>query len=275
MIHKITSNYLNTSKKQSYYSIIIFNEIGNQCIMKKHKSSFKLIYILLLLLYPYCSSAQEFHLVDFITQNQKIKSDSSIAIMALDSLQWQLKEDSETSLNWYEGRCFISQDKHLKIYQFFGEGCGAYCNPMFRSIVVFKDTSTNHLMITELDRINFNIDSIMTLVKNEKYLILGHHGYRARGIESVWGESALLINVHKEIKTFWKFQSTTSNLVNLDDSKARLSFNNKTKTISYLYDWYDENDETYFTRNSGKWKFDGNSFIEIEKKIKKIEVKSH
>ena len=221
--------------------------------------------ILILLLIPYALFAQEFDITSFIETNYDKVADSTICKMAIDSLTSELNQELEQGMSWDYGAFYKSEDGLIKVYHFSGEGCGAYCNPFYQSIVSIDIPKNDSNDFIETDELNFDLDSIVTLKKGRFYLIFGNHSGRPRGVESVWGETVVLCSIDEGLKVIWRFKSTTSSMVDVDSPFSEISFDPNKMTISYSYDWYDEMDEFKTYRVSGIWKFNGVTFKEEER----------
>lgn len=216
------------------------------------------------MLIPSALFAQEFDIKSFIESNYGKVEDSTICQMAIDSLTSELNEEPEQGMSWDYGAFYKSDEGLIKIYHFSGEGCGAYCNPFFQSIVSIDNPVNNSTDFIETDELNFELDSIVTLKKGSFYLIFGNHSGRPRGVESVWGQTVVLCSIDEGFKIIWRFKSTTSSMVAIDSPLSEISFDPNKMTISYRYDWYDEMDEFKTYRVSGTWKFNGVTFEEEE-----------
>lgn len=227
--------------------------------------------ILIILFIPSALFAQEFDIESFIESNYGKVEDSTICQMAIDSLTSELNEEPEQGMSWDYGAFYESDEGLIKIYHFSGWGCGAYCNPIFQSIVSIDNPVNNSSDFIEIDELRFELDSIITLKKGRFYLIFGNHSGRPRAVEIVWGKSVVLCSIDEGFKIIWRFYSTTSSMVDVDSPPlSEISFDPNKMTISYRYDWYDydwydEMDELKPYRVSGTWKFNGATFEEEEK----------
>ncbi|MEL6135292.1 MAG: hypothetical protein AAFR59_18195, partial [Bacteroidota bacterium] len=207
--------------------------------------------------------AQSFDLRQFIKDHQSKRSDSLVTLSALDALSQA--SNPESHITWYEGSYWASDDHVLKLYHFTGEGCGAYCNPVYQSVASIHISSGDSPSFSEVEDIHFDIERIITLESKKLYLILGRHRGRARSVESVWGQTAILCAIEYGFDIVWKFQATTSNLVDIDSPMSEIRYHEASKTISYTYDGYDEQDDYQVYRIRGVWKFNGASFEEIKR----------
>lgn len=221
--------------------------------------------ILIILLIPYALFAQEFDIKSFIETNYDQVEDSTICQMAVDSLILDLNQELEQGMSWDYGAFYKSDEGLIKIYHFAGEGCGAYCNPIYQSVVSIDYPEKNSIDFIETDELDFDLDSVETLKKGEFYLIFGNHSGRPRGVESVWGKTVVLCSIDEGLKIIWSFKSTTSSMVDVESPLSEISFDPCNMTIYYNYDWYDELDEFKTYRVSGTWKFNGVTFEEGEK----------
>lgn len=226
--------------------------------------------ILIILLLPSALFAQEFDITSFIKTNHDKVEDSVICKMAFDSLTSELNKEPEQGMSWGYGAFYKSEDGLIKIYHFSGEGCGAYCNPFYQSVLSIGGAENDSNKFIETDELDFDLDSIITLKKGRFYLIFGNHSGRPRGVESVWGQTAVLCSIDEGFKNIWRFKSTTSSMVDVDSALSEIFFDPNKMTISYSYDWYDELDDFKTYRVSGTWKFNGVTFEEGEKKIEYI-----
>lgn len=217
------------------------------------------------MLIPCALFAQEFDIRNFIEINYDKVEDSTICQMVIDSLTSELNEELEQRMSWDYGEFYKSDDALLKIYHFSGEGCGAYCNPFYQSIVSIDIPENDSNNFIETDELDFDLDSVVSLKKDSFYLIFGNHSGRPRGVESVWGQTVVLCSIGDGFKIIWRFNSTTSSMVDVESPLSEISFDPGKMTISYSYDWYDEMDEFKTYRVSGNWKFNGVTFEEREK----------
>lgn len=222
-------------------------------------------FIISILIFPFSLFAQEFNLQTFIETNHNKVADTVLSRLALDSLSKDLNKDFSSGVQWYDWSIYESDDSFFKIFHFSGEGCGAYCNPNYQSVVSISNPVNDSNKFSETDELYFEPDSIITLQKGKYYLIFGKHHGRPRGIEGAWGQTVILCSVNEGFKIKWQFKSTTSNLVDMDSPKSELSFNAKEITITYAYDWYDESEDFRVYCVSGIWKFNGATFEEQKK----------
>jgi hypothetical protein len=218
-----------------------------------------------LLLLPISAKAQYIDLVQFIASNHGDMADSLITQLAFDSLVDASSREADADYTWDFGSFHSSDDGLLKIYHFAGEGCGAYCNPFYRSIVSVGNAKYSERHFHDTEEVHCDIDSIVTLVEGQFYLLFGNHSGRPRGVEGVWGESVFLCSIEEGFEVIWHFASSTSSMVELDSPLSELSYDEINKTLSYSYDWYDESNDFEVYRVSGKWIFTGESFEELER----------
>lgn len=221
----------------------------------------KFLITLFLTSYSFSLLAQEFDLTSFIKANQSKIADSAICRIALDSLNLELDQ----GMSWDYAASITSDDEFVNLYFFAGEGCGAYCNPIYQSVISIHNPELGTNKFIETEQLDFDLDSIVTLKKGKYYLVFGNHSGRPRGVESVWGKTVVLCSLVDGFKVKWRLESTTSNLVKLDSPLSEISFDPNNKTISYRYDWYDEFDEFKPYQVSGFWRFNGVTFEEQEK----------
>lgn len=224
--------------------------------------------LLFIFLIPYTLFAQDFDIIRFIETNFGKVADSTICEMAIDSLTAALNQEKVQEMSWDYGAFYQSDDGLINVYHFSGEGCGAYCNPFYQSIVSIDMAENDSHDFMETDGLNFDLDSIVTLEKGRFYLIFGKHIGRPRAVESVWGQTVVLFSIDEGLKDVWHFKSTTSSMVETDAPCSEISFDPNNMTISYRYDWYDEMDEFSIYRVSGIWTFNGVTFEEEEKLTK-------
>ena len=150
--------------------------------------------LLILLLIPSFLLGQDFDLRRFVESNYAQKPDSLITQMALDSMVLEL--ESEADMSWNAASFHQSEDGLVKIYHASGEGCGAYCNPMFQSVMAYGDTTSGTVQFQEGDLdLALWIDSIIWLTRGKLFLIFGHHSGRPRGGEGVWGQRVVLFSI--------------------------------------------------------------------------------
>lgn len=221
--------------------------------------------ITIILLIPNALFAQDFDITSFIATNYNNIPDATICQLALDSMTSALNEELEQGMSWHHGEFYLSDDGLLKIYHFSGEGCGAYCNPFYQSIVSIDNPENDASNFFEVDGLDFSLDSIVTLRKDRFYLIFGNHSGRPRSVESVWGQTAALCSIDEGFKIVWQFNATTSSMVGIDSPVSEISYDPATITITYRYDWYNEMDDFKPYRVSGTWKFNGVTFEEEKK----------
>lgn len=222
-------------------------------------------FLLTLILLPIAASAQEFDLLDYIQRNQAKLQDTSLARLALDSLSHDSEGEYSSGVQWYNWSVQASADGRFKVFHFEGESCGAYCNPYFMSVLSIYNPHDQSHACYETDEFFFELDSIIALEEGTYYLVFGHHFGRPRGIEGAWGQTVILCSLEDGFKIKWQFQATTSNLVDRDEATAEISFNAQDLTLSYVYDWYEEEEDFRAFRASGIWKFNGADFEEQEK----------
>lgn len=221
--------------------------------------------VLVILLLPFTLCAQEFDLRGFIEKNYGQMADSAICRVALNSLTSELQEEAGQGMSWDWGATYRSDDGFMKIYHFAGEGCGAYCNPIYQAVIAVDLPESASPQFSDTEALDYVLDSIVTLVKGSHYLIFGTHGGRARGVEAVWGQSVVHCTIDPGFTVKWHLRSTTSNLVEMDTPLSEIAFDPARKTISYRYDWYDEMDDFKIYRVSGIWQFNGQTFEEVER----------
>lgn len=220
---------------------------------------------LILFCTPFFTFAQEFDVTRFIEANFGELSDSAICRLTLDSLNQDFGQ--EDRMSWNIGAAAASDDGKLKVYHFAGESCGAYCNPMYQSVVsIDKPMHDSHVFI-HTEELNCDLDSIVTIIQGKYYLLFGNHSGRPRGVEGVWGQTVMLCSIAEGFDVIWRFQSTTSSLVDLDSPVSEIYCDPDELTISYSYDWYDELDDFKTYRANGVWKFNGATFEEIERTV--------
>ena len=220
----------------------------------------KILICLLLGLLPHLTPAQEIDIEQLILDTHAKVSDTTLTQIVLDSLMTELKDVS--GISWYRGAFHQSPDSLIKVYHFYGESCGAYCNPVFTYVIgIWDEAESVYQFHQEEVGLDFQIDSIVSLGAAHLYLIFGTHSGRPRSVEGTWGSDVLLCSIESGYRQIWKFESTTSNLVELESPLSELSFDYPTKTIRYQYDWYDEQHDFKSYRVSGKWKFENGTFI--------------
>lgn len=223
--------------------------------------------IAILLFLPLSIKAQGFDLLSFIKTKYEVVDDSLLTQMAFDSLTYASSQESASGIIWGYGSFHTSNDGLFKIYHFAGEGCGAYCNPFYQSIISIPDTIDKGDQFQETEDFDFNIDSIITLIDGKEYLIFGNHSGRPRGVEGVWGQNVVHCSTENGFQIKWSYRSTTSSMVEQESPLSEISYDSEKMTISYSYDWYDEYDNFRNYRVSGVWKFNGAIFEEQEKKV--------
>jgi hypothetical protein len=148
---------------------------------------------------------------------------------------------------WYNGEVKYSADSLLRIYSFTGEGCGAYCSPLYTSIIRFDTFEVEEWFIP--------VDTIYQLNYNN-YLVLTKGVGRPRGIESSLQEVAYIFQADSQFnyKTIAK-ASLSSFIVDLrwseyflpaffDEYKNLINYNGSTKTLETIDYQYD--DATFF-----------------------------
>lgn len=207
---------------------------------------------------PLCLTAQEFDLMEFFKTNYGKVNDSVLTELAFDSLVDEASQDSESRLLWTTRKFQQSDDNQLRVFHFTGESCGAYCNPFYQSVISIGDSN----LFEETEEIEFDIERVVTLQSGDLYLLFGTHSGRPRGVEAVWGETAVLCSIDSGFKVIWSLKSTTSSSVDLESPMSEISYNSNTQSISYSYDWYDEFNDFKVYRMSGTWKFNGKEFEE-------------
>jgi hypothetical protein len=116
--------------------------------------------------------SQEFEAEKYIASQIGRVSDSALVQWTLDSLQLQLEREKEQSLHLYGLQLKKTKDECLLVFHFLGEGCGAYCNPFYRSIIAIKNETENYAVL-EQDLFEMQIDSIVVLEANRFYLAFG------------------------------------------------------------------------------------------------------
>jgi hypothetical protein len=223
----------------------------------------------LMVLFPSFMYGQEFDLLDFIEGHHQKIQDSLLTEMAFDSLANEIAQLDESSISWDAAEFRKSKDNHLKIFQFKGEGCSAYCNPMYQYIVARFDSLNNQYSFHAIDNsIAYDIDSIIELSVPNMYLIFGNHNGRPRGIEGVWGESVSLCKIDSGFQIKWSFSASTSTLVTHDSAISQLVYIPQDQKILFTYDWYNELENFKTYRVTGLWIFNGTTFIKSNEEIK-------
>lgn len=214
-----------------------------------------------------------------------MKKDSAFAKHFVDSLNYEIGDDTVMSgemghSKYYSGEFFYSPDHYFKILVLSGEGCGAYCNPMYESIVFFrKDGKLFHqsLHYTPVTKIYLLNNSAV----NREYLILAETWCRPRGIESGEEKSFYhflltdsLIEVplqyasatnyyHKNCFSVYTGVMCSDYLMNkkINSDFPQLTYDEKKKTINYdYYEYYDGIDSCFERR--GVFKYVKGNFVE-------------
>jgi hypothetical protein len=220
----------------------------------------------LLLLLPTSIFGQELDLEAFIRANFGLLPDTQIARQALDSMQYRLSLEEESGLDMFSANVVNSDDGIVTVYQFLGEGCGAYCNPVFLYAVAIRDSVTGSPKIFSGDmEFSFELDSILSLGEQQQYLAFGNTSGRPRGIEINWGNVAALYQFrNNDVEEVWAIRPLTSNLVDLESAVSEISYDAGQGLIHYRHDWYDEFEEFRAYRAHGTWRYTGQTFDLIE-----------
>ncbi|MCI4668875.1 MAG: hypothetical protein MRZ79_12130 [Bacteroidia bacterium] len=228
-------------------------------------------YLLPILLLPGLLMAQDFDSQVFIKNNYGNMEDSLLGQLVLDSLQKY--ENEGRSFSYHEQNSIQSDDKKLKVFQFEGEFCGAYCNPYHLSQLRYENSSSDDAIYFQDENIlDFDVEKIIYMAP-KLYLIIGQQWGRIRSVESVWGYRTVLLELEKGMKARFEMDVMTSNLVELERPRAELKYHPKSQRITYLYDYYEEEDLDFFTV-SGEYKFNGKNFELVNEKREDLKVDS-
>ncbi len=127
---------------------------------------------------------------------------------------------------WYNGEVKYSGDSLLRIYSFIGEGCGAYCSPLYTTIIKY-DT-------LEIEEWFLPVDTIFKLADND-YLVVCKGLIRLRGIEFSHVEQAYQITVNEQI-TFNRIVNVglSSFIVNTEGSDQFINLNEEVGLLDYF-----------------------------------------
>ncbi|NNJ54580.1 MAG: hypothetical protein HKP14_00530 [Bacteroidia bacterium] len=151
-----------TSSQKDDSTLVEFDTIATQNIESSDKDSFFIS-----------------HVLDSLNQDYLIEmGDGSLRI-------------SEVQGGWDSGYITYYLDNALKIYTFFGEGCGAYCSPMYFTVLDYQNKQLRFFTEPVADVIQ--IDS--------NHILLNTRGMqRLRGIEYCMFENAYVLYLSDSIK---------------------------------------------------------------------------
>ena len=125
-----------------------------------------------------------------------INSDSIFIAFQLDSLDEDYKnemseglsDDAEVYGGWDSGYVHYALDSSLKVFTFLGEGCGAYCSPMYFNILHYQN-----------QQLKFYAEPIEDVIRiDSTHIYLNSRGMqRLRGIEYCLFENSYVLQ-HSE-----------------------------------------------------------------------------
>jgi hypothetical protein len=208
------------------------------------------------LFYPSLLFSQEFEAASYIQSKIGQVQDTILAHWTLDSMQHQISIEEEAGLSISAYQLKKAPDESFVVFHFIGEGCGAYCNPFYTSIVAFKNKEQAWHKVVELDLFEMEIDSIVVMEAHRFFLVFGQSSGRPRGIEGVWGEKVMLLELTGEnLSVKWELSAETSSLLELEEPKSNLYYSSKDQRIYFVYDWYDDSENFKSFRHSGIWQY--------------------
>lgn len=153
------------------------------------------------LLFPILFACNSRRVVQTEIPINKAELDSLYIAIMIDSLQQEyfdemnegVPEEEQTNFGgWYSGSVKYSADSLLLIYSFIGEGCGAYCSPIYTSHIMYDSL--------ELEEWFLPVDSILKLDENN-YLILCKGATRLRGVEFEETEQVHQVTINQQIES--------------------------------------------------------------------------
>lgn len=167
---------------------------------------------------------------------------------------------------WYHGEVKYSADSLLRIYSFTGEGCGAYCSPLYTSVIMFDSFEMEEWFVP--------VDTIYKLNEND-YLVLCRGKVRLRGIEFSAVEQAFQITVNEQItvnrianvglSSFIQNSQGSNQFINLNEDVVLVDYFDKDQTLyaaDYGYDEGSYSDSLACFRSVTKYVYNNGSFEE-------------
>lgn len=219
----------------------------------------KAFFLLLLVPFPLLLLAQELEDRDLVKFFTSLNNDTLAASQAFNYLE---EHEEEYGIRMYSPRHIVSTDEKLEVFQFEGESCGAYCNPLDYSIIKVSGDSVIYIE-TEF---SFSVDSVSP-INDSVYFAFGEGSARPRGIEGIWGKALAVVHVESIRKEELQvIRSYTSNLAVAEDTESDepevyMEFFPETNQLHCTYDWYDESAAAL--KITKHYLFNGTRFIEI------------
>lgn len=217
--------------------------------------------LLALLLTSIVGFSQEYDIGKYIETYYGEMPDSVLLANGIDSLSNAVPPELYLNESWDTWRIVSSPDSTFKIFQFMGEGCGAYCNPWIVNYVVVE--ADGRIAVTEYDNYSLVINEILILTPDKDYLLLGEFSVRARGVESVYGNEAVHIRVSADsLVSIWGVSAPISNLTSdeINDKETHLIYYPEEKSIEVEFNWYNDDNEFRVYHTSARYSYDGESF---------------
>ncbi len=147
----------------------------------------------------------------------------------------------ENRLTWHGISASYTPDSLYKVVVYEGEGCGAYCNPIYESEILTRD----NLRLGPLPGYIYPIDTIHMLPNfSNAYLLIQNIAVRPAGFHSAIGKKASIIDMSGSSPKQICFPDTIPESGDCDlrievphfaDLEAIMRFNDSTSTLHFEY----------------------------------------
>ena len=205
----------------------------------------------------------EFDWISYLQNQHPQVPDSTLLKTLQDSSALMLGSEPGTSV--VGASALTSPDGSFRLFQMEFEGCGAYCNPFFETALVEWNEKEEAWKVAPLTDDLERVNRILPLEEPGQYLFFGTSYGRPRGVESVycnwlrWYKSGGNADL-PGMEMLWGFSSCTSTLVESDEEVAELNYDEKSRILSYRFQWYEEFNDLKPYEESGQYQFDGKEF---------------